>query len=178
MDANTYQQEVKRTLPDAPDREIPAGELQMVWDVLKVAIAAGKLLEYLKKAVFHQHGVDYRLFADGLVEIAALAELRDRTPVPALTDEEIMKLWVLTGLVGESAEVGELVRDSLVLHEEAPAWTLSKEAGDLAWYLAGLATQYNLSLNDILIGNVEKLLAPNGRYRQGYYSAEASRERE
>jgi NTP pyrophosphatase (non-canonical NTP hydrolase) len=178
MDGNTYQKEARRTLPDAPDREIPAGELQMIWDVLKVTIAAGKLLEYLKKAVFHQHGVDYRLFADGLIEIAALAELRDRTPVPALTDEEVMKLWVLTGLVGESAEVGELVRDSLILHEEPPAGALRKELGDNGWYWAGLATQHNLSLNDILIGNVEKLLGPNGRYRQGYYSAEASRERE
>lgn len=176
MDANTYQQEAKRTLIDAPDREIPANEIQMVWAALQIAIAAGKLVESLKKAVFHQHGVDYQVFADSLVRIADLAALQDQVPAPALTDEEVMKLWNLTGLIGEAAEIGEtitedLANDSIPFH--SPAHSLTKELGDAQWYIAALATKYNLSLNDILITNVEKL---QRRYLNGY-SAEASKNR-
>jgi NTP pyrophosphatase (non-canonical NTP hydrolase) len=174
MDANTYQQEAKRTLIDAPDREIPQGEIQMIWTALLVAISAGQLVEYLKKAIFHQHGVDYQVFADYLYRVALMATMQNGLPVPKLSGEEVMKLWVTTGLVGEAAEIAEMVTSSLLFHEPLPAKEFSKELGDLVWYWAGEATQSKLALNDILIGNVEKL---QKRYQNGY-SAEASKNRE
>lgn len=53
MDANTYQKEAQRTLIDVPDREIPLEDLQIVWAALKISIVVGKLVEHLKKGIFH-----------------------------------------------------------------------------------------------------------------------------
>ena len=59
------------------------------------------------------------------------------------------------GLCGESGEVAEKVkkhvRDGTSLDE------LKKELGDVLWYLASIASDLNISLNDIALTNVEKL---------------------
>lgn len=175
MDANTYQKEAKRTLIDVPDREIPQDELQLVWAALTLAIKAGKLVEHLKKGIFHQHGIDSIFIMDSIDAITELATMEDMPPIPSLDGNKIMELWVTTGLIGEAAEIAEKVMLELELGKMGPIvqQELTKEAGDLSWYLAAMATQHNLSMNDILITNIEKL---QKRYQNGY-SAEASRNR-
>ena len=42
-----------------------------------------------------------------------------------------------------------------------------EELGDVLWYVAGLASHYGLSLDDIMAGNVAKL---NARYPNGWPS--------
>lgn len=171
MDANTYQLEARRTLIDVPDREIPQEDLELVYDIISLAVEVGKLVEYLKKAIFHQHGINHEIVADKL-EIIDDMVWRGSPPIPKLNGQEIMKLWVLSGLIGEAAEIGESI---LAEFEEGKIPIgLQKELGDVAWYWTSIATQHDMALNDVLIGNVTKL---QKRYRNGY-SSEASKNRQ
>lgn len=176
MDANSYQQEARRTLIDKPDREIPQHELEMIWAALQISIASGRLVEYLKKAIFHQHGLNSDVFYSALQSIIELVgDLVVEPELPEnLTGEQIMELWVTTGLVGEASEVAEMLVISLVSGKAISDSEFSKELGDLGWYWASRATQRGLLLDDVLEGNVDKL---RKRYQNGY-SSEASRNRE
>ena len=64
-------------------------------------------------------------------------------------------IYPTLGLCGESGEVAEKVkkhlRDGTSLDE------LKKELGDVLWYLASIASDQNISLNDVALTNVEKL---------------------
>lgn len=68
--------------------------------------------------------------------------------------------YLFTGLAGEAGEVCSLAakqwRDSARSKEEFMK-DLSKELGDTLWFVAGLATQYGISLADIAKDNLTKL---------------------
>ena len=65
------------------------------------------------------------------------------------------------GLSGESGEVAEKVKKIIrddggeVLPEKKKE--IEKELGDVLWYLAQLATEFGLELDDIAEKNIEKL---------------------
>lgn len=63
----------------------------------------------------------------------------------------------MLGLAGESGEVFELIkrhyRDGVPFDREK----LKKEVGDVLWYVAMLATDLGLSLDEIAAANVAKL---------------------
>lgn len=61
------------------------------------------------------------------------------------------------GLCGESGEVAEQVKkvlrgDGVILNEE-----LTKELGDILWYIAVLASQFDIEMEDIAFTNITKL---------------------
>ena len=65
------------------------------------------------------------------------------------------------GLVGEAGEVAEKIKkvmrnDEGELSDEKRA-ELQKEIGDVLWYLAQLATELDLTLEDIAITNIERI---------------------
>lgn len=109
MNADDYQKSAARTLIDKPDSDYTDVEMMLVWCATGLAGEAGEVIDNVKKAVFHRHGID-----------------RDK---------------------------------------------LSKELGDVAWYLAGVCSVLGLRLSDVMQQNVHKLLA---RYPEGY-SSEASK---
>ncbi len=65
------------------------------------------------------------------------------------------------GLAGETGEVSELIkriiRDKNSVLDEESRQKLKLELGDVAWYVAVLAKELGLSLNDVLAANIEKL---------------------
>lgn len=65
------------------------------------------------------------------------------------------------GLVGEAGEVAEKVkkifRDNNGELDAERKTVLEKELGDVLWYLAQLATELGLSLDDIAKNNIAKL---------------------
>jgi NTP pyrophosphatase (non-canonical NTP hydrolase) len=65
--------------------------------------------------------------------------------------------WAASGLLCEAAEVLELhekgVRKEIAVDKEK----VKDELGDVLWYLAAVANAYDLSLNDIMETNIEKL---------------------
>ena len=70
-------------------------------------------------------------------------------------------IYPTLGLVGESGEVAEkikkVIRDKNGVIDENTRSDLKKELGDVLWYLNQLATELNLSLDEIADENLQKL---------------------
>ena len=99
----------------------------------------------------------------------AMRTMARREPVAAELDRAIMGL----GLTGESGEVAELLKKNLGHGHELNPDALTKELGDVLWYVSAIATQHGLSLGTIADQNIAKLRI---RYPEGFSHA-ASRER-
>jgi NTP pyrophosphatase (non-canonical NTP hydrolase) len=71
-------------------------------------------------------------------------------------------IYPTLGLCGESGEVAEkvkkIIRDDNGIISEEKKELLKKELGDILWYISNLASELNLSLDNIAITNIEKLL--------------------
>lgn len=75
------------------------------------------------------------------------------------------------GLSGEAGEVAEkikkVLRDKNGVVDEATKADLAKELGDVLWYMAQIATELGLSLDQIAKLNIEKLADRQKRDRLG-----------
>lgn len=70
-------------------------------------------------------------------------------------------IYPTLGLAGESGEVAEkvkkVIRDNNGIFNEERRGELKKELGDVLWYLSQIATELNLSLDEVALFNIEKL---------------------
>ena len=70
-------------------------------------------------------------------------------------------IYPTLGLVGEAGEVAEkvkkVIRDKKGIFDEESKTGLKKELGDVLWYLTNLCTEFNFSLEDVALQNLEKL---------------------
>lgn len=78
------------------------------------------------------------------------------------------------GLSGEVGEVIDTLKKYMWHNHLLDMEHLKKELGDVMWYLATLANEFGISLDDVIAGNVEKL---RKRYPDGF-SSERSINRE
>ena len=85
---------------------------------------------------------------------------------PALDKKDVLINGVM-GLCGESGEAIDIVKKHLAQGHELDREHLIKELGDIAWYLAEAATALDLSLEQILQANIDKL---KKRYPDGFDS--------
>ena len=92
---------------------------------------------------------------------------------PALSEKGTLINGVM-GLCGESGEVIDLVKKHLSQGHPLDREALAKELGDVAWYLAETATALDVSLEEVLQGNIKKL---KKRYPEGF-SVQDSMERD
>ena len=86
------------------------------------------------------------------------------TKNPDLTGRELLINSVM-GLCGESGEVIDLVKKHVSHGHPLNREKLIDELGDVAWYLAECATVLDVSLEEILERNIEKL---KKRYPEGF----------
>ena len=86
---------------------------------------------------------------------------------PELSKRDVLINSVI-GLCGEAGEAIDIVKKWMAHGHELDRDHLAKELGDIAWYLAEAATALDLSLDDILQANIEKL---KKRYPQGFDTA-------
>ena len=94
---------------------------------------------------------------------------------PDLDDKDVLINGVM-GLCGESGEVIDLVKKWLAQGHELNRERLVKELGDVAWYIAEIATALGVTLEEVLAKNIEKLKA---RYPDGFkYSDSINRAEE
>ncbi len=86
-------------------------------------------------------------------------KLSRRTAMEVRTDHPIV--YPTLGLTNEAGEfagkVKKIFRDKQGVISEEDRQELKKELGDVLWYLAQLATELNLSLEDIASYNLQKL---------------------
>lgn len=72
-------------------------------------------------------------------------------------------IYPTLGLAGESGEVAEkikkVIRDKEGMLDDTVREEIKKELGDVLWYVAQIATELNLSLDEIATANLKKLLS-------------------
>lgn len=70
-------------------------------------------------------------------------------------------IYPTLGLAGETGEVAEkikkILRDKNGLIDETSREEIKKEMGDVLWYLAQLAAELNITLEDVAAANLKKL---------------------
>ena len=83
---------------------------------------------------------------------------------PELSKKDVLINGVM-GLCGESGEAIDIVKKWLAQGHALDREKLAKELGDICWYVAETATALDLSLEDIMAANIEKL---KQRYPEGF----------
>ncbi len=83
---------------------------------------------------------------------------------PDLNEKDVLINGVM-GLCGESGEAIDIVKKHLAQGHELDKEHLVKELGDVAWYIAELATVLGYDLEDVLQMNIDKL---KKRYPEGF----------
>ena len=83
---------------------------------------------------------------------------------PKLSKQDILVNAVM-GLCGESGEAIDIVKKHLHQGHDLDREKLTKELGDIAWYLAEAAYALDIPLAEVLEGNIAKLKA---RYPEGF----------
>jgi NTP pyrophosphatase (non-canonical NTP hydrolase) len=101
-------------------------------------------------------------------------ELSDYQRLSRRTAEYPREAWLAypaLGLAGEAGEVAEhakkAIRDDGGSVTEERRAAMAKELGDVLWYVAQIASELGLELEDIAQGNLDKLLS---RQRRGVLS--------
>lgn len=75
---------------------------------------------------------------------------------------EMRLMYVALGLNGEAGEVAEKIK-KFVRDGTFDVHPITLELGDCLWYLAALATELGLDLDDIARANINKLASRNER---------------
>ena len=91
-------------------------------------------------------------------------ELAMKTLNPELDKKDVLINGVM-GLCGESGEVIDIVKKHLAQGHELDKEKIIKELGDVAWYMAEIATVLDVELEDVFVQNIEKL---KKRYPKGF----------
>ena len=101
-------------------------------------------------------------------------ELSEYQRLSRRTAEYPREAWLTypaLGLAGEAGEVAEhakkTIRDDEGTVSEERRAAMAKELGDVLWYVAQLASELGLELDDIAAANLDKLLS---RQRRGVLS--------
>lgn len=98
MDATEYQRLASRTLIDGPDAEYSDYQIMLVWNALGLTGESGEVADIIKKAVFHQHGMNtatksqlVKELGDVLWYVAAICTKLD-VPMGVVMEHNIEKL--------------------------------------------------------------------------------------
>ena len=91
-------------------------------------------------------------------------KLAMKTLNPSLTKKDMLVNGVM-GLNGESGEVIDIVKKHMFQGHELDKDKLKKELGDVMWYVAEVCEALDLSLDEVMEGNIEKLAK---RFKDGF----------
>jgi NTP pyrophosphatase (non-canonical NTP hydrolase) len=96
-----------------------------------------------------------------------LSEYQQRSRRTAQYPRDAWLAYPALGLAGEAGEVAEhakkAIRDDDGNVSEQRREAMAKELGDVLWYVAQIATELDLDLDQIAQGNLEKLLSRQQR---------------
>jgi NTP pyrophosphatase (non-canonical NTP hydrolase) len=98
--------------------------------------------------------------------------MRTANPI-VIGDYEKTLLNAVLGLCGEAGECADTVKKVVFHGHDLDKSALTKELGDILWYVALAATALDTPLEEIMQGNIDKL---RRRYPEGF-STEASKNR-
>ena len=89
-------------------------------------------------------------------------EYQKKASKTAIYPKRYETIYPALGLCGEAGEVAEKIKKSIrdgldYLQEEKFKEDLTKELGDVLWYVAALASDLDISLDDVAKKNLQKL---------------------
>ena len=99
------------------------------------------------------------------------AALRTAKTGPERSRNDRLANWAL-GLIGEAGEIAEEMKKHLYHEHELDHAALVKELGDVLWYLAVLAQEVGVELEEVAATNIAKL---RRRYPNGFSAASSIR---
>lgn len=88
-----------------------------------------------------------------------------------LTPQQAHLLHMAVGVSGEAGELLDAIKKHCVYQKQINLENVIEEAGDILFYLTGMLNELDLSLEDCINANKEKL---SRRYASGSYSNEAA----
>ena len=91
-------------------------------------------------------------------------------PPTVVTQKEVMILWNAIGAAGEAGELANTIKKGILHRHGIDTEKLKEEIGDTLWYLAGLCTQFNFDLDEVMQINIEKL---RKRYPAGFSESDS-----
>lgn len=156
--------EVERILADHMSKNVASGKAMAKAGMKHIGTETGK---YEKLGIFHDAEV-YEIRSEKNPGLTANDYQRQAMALlnPALSRKDVLINGVM-GLCGESGEAIDIVKKHLHQGHPLDKEKLAKELGDVAWYLAETAWALDISLEQILRGNLEKL---RNRYPEGFSS--------
>ena len=89
--------------------------------------------------------------------------------VRQLTPQQAHMLHMAVGVSGEAGELLDAVKKHCVYQKQIDLDNIKEEAGDILFYLTGLLNELDMSLEDCINANADKL---SRRYASGRYSNE------
>lgn len=130
-------------------------------------------IDFWKHGLDVEHEMYIELMKTLKLSFLIYQEKSKRTMNTALETKDQLNNYVF-GLVGEVGEVVDLLKKFFFHGHEVDSNRLKSELGDILWYVSAVASLFNINLQEIAQGNVEKL---ERRYPEGF-SSEASKGRE
>ena len=99
-------------------------------------------------------------------------EYQELAKSTAIYPKKYETIYPALGLCGEAGEVAEKIKKSIRdgLHnwpDEQFKEELTKELGDVLWYISALASDLDISLNEIAESNLQKLASRKKRNKIG-----------
>lgn len=91
-----------------------------------------------------------------------------------ITPEQANLLHMAVGVSGEAGELLDAIKKHVVYQKPLDVVNVKEEIGDLFFYLFNTMASLNLSFEDIIQGNIDKLSV---RYSSGSYSNAQAQER-
>ena len=154
--------EVQRILADHMTKNIASGKVMEKAGMKHIGTETGK---YEKMGILYDAEI-YEICNENQQGLTANEYQRQAMALlnPALNRKDVLINGVM-GLCGESGEAIDIVKKHLHQGHPLDKEKLAKELGDVAWYLAETAWALDISLEQILRGNLEKL---KKRYPEGF----------
>ena len=95
-------------------------------------------------------------------------QIQSARTMPKLLEQKDMLTNMSMGLAGESGELIDHLKKACFHGHQIDHAYVSKELGDILWYIAGLATALDIDLDESAQENIDKLKA---RYPEGFSEA-------
>ena len=159
MDLQKYTQDATRT---ESRLEAIAVDTYNLVNVMKVFIAAGNLLDMMKKNIFYHKPIDQKTWELSVKDIEDAQWKLGITSQVTTTTEININPRLFHGIVGLATESTELIEALLkgLLHSQPiDEVNIREELGDVNWYQAIIVDSTNSNWDEILNTNIAKLRA-------------------
>lgn len=97
-----------------------------------------------------------------------------QTIIEELTPSKAHDLHMAVGIVGEAGELIDAIKKAVIYNKPLDRDNVIEELGDIEFYMEGLRQSLNITREETILANIEKL---GKRYSSGNYSNQQAQDR-